>query len=44
MHEIHRICKKDDILKIRVPFYSSLGAFDNPTHIGFFYTVYFLFF
>ena len=36
MHEIHRVCKKNAIIKIRTPFYSSWGQFNDPTHIRFF--------
>jgi len=36
MHEIWRICKKDSIIKIKVPFYSSWGQFNDPTHVRFF--------
>ncbi len=36
MHELHRICKEGAILKFVVPFYASLGAFDDPTHARFF--------
>ena len=36
MKEIHRICKNDSIMKIRVPFYNSPGAYTDPTHVRFF--------
>lgn len=36
MHEIYRICKKDAIIKIKVPFYSSWGQYNDPTHMRFF--------
>ena len=36
MHELHRICKEGAILKFVVPFYASMGAFDDPTHVRFF--------
>jgi hypothetical protein len=36
MHELHRICKKDTILRIKTPFYSAWGQFNDPTHVRFF--------
>ena len=36
MHELHRICKPGAILNFTVPFYASMGAFDDPTHVRFF--------
>ena len=36
MHELHRVCKKGAIIKIKVPFYSAWGQFNNPTHVRFF--------
>lgn len=36
MHELHRICVKESLLKFKVPFYASVGAFDDPTHVRFF--------
>ncbi len=36
MHELHRICKKDAKIEILVPFYSSWGQFNDPTHVRFF--------
>ena len=36
MHEIHRICKKGSAIKIKTPFYSSWGHFNDPTHVRFF--------
>ena len=36
MNEIHRILKKDGILVIKVPYWSSEGAFRDPTHVRFF--------
>ena len=36
MHELHRICKKDAQIKIRTPFYSAWGQFNDPTHVRFF--------
>jgi len=36
MHEFHRICKPGAIIKIKTPFYSSWGQFNDPTHVRFF--------
>ncbi|MBS3078626.1 methyltransferase domain-containing protein [Candidatus Pacearchaeota archaeon] len=36
MEEIHRICKNNAIIEIRVPHFASLGAFKDPTHRIFF--------
>ena len=36
MHEFHRICKPGAIIKIKAPFYSSWGQFNDPTHVRFF--------
>ena len=36
MHEFNRVCKKGAKLDIKVPFYSSWGQFNDPTHIRFF--------
>ena len=36
MEEIHRICKDKAIVDIRVPHFSSLGAYIDPTHKIFF--------
>ncbi len=36
MIEMHRICKHNTIIKIRVPFYTHFGAFMDPTHKRFF--------
>ena len=36
MHEIYRISKKGAVIKIKVPFYSSWGQFNDPTHVRFF--------
>ena len=33
LEELHRIMKKDGILHIRTPHFSSKGAFTDPTHI-----------
>ena len=36
MHELHRISKNNSILKIKTPFYSAWGQFNDPTHVRFF--------
>ena len=36
MHEFHRVCKKEVLIHIKVPFYSSWGQFNDPTHVRFF--------
>ena len=36
MHEMHRVCKRGALIKIRVPFYSAWGQFNDPTHVRFF--------
>jgi hypothetical protein len=36
MHELWRICQNHSIIKIKVPFYSSWGQFNDPTHVRFF--------
>ncbi len=36
MEELHRICKKDAIIKIKVPYFASASAFQDPQHIRFF--------
>lgn len=36
MKEIHRVCKKGAILKFKVPFYLSSGAFTDASHCRFF--------
>lgn len=36
MKELHRIMKKKGLLKIKVPHYSQIGAFSDPTHKRFF--------
>ena len=36
MHEIHRICKNGAIIKIKTPFYSAWGQYNDPTHVRFF--------
>jgi len=36
MHELHRVCKNNAIIKIKTPFYSAWGQFNDPTHVRFF--------
>ena len=36
IHELHRIGAPGALLFIRVPFYSSWGQFNDPTHVRFF--------
>jgi len=36
MQEFYRICKNKAIIKIKVPFYSSWGQYNDPTHVRFF--------
>jgi predicted SAM-dependent methyltransferase len=36
MHELHRVCKNDARIVVRVPFYASWGQFNDPTHVRFF--------
>lgn len=36
MHEFWRISKKDSLIKLKTPFYSSWGQFNDPTHVRFF--------
>jgi SAM-dependent methyltransferase len=36
IQEIWRICKKDAIIKIIVPYYNSYYAYADPTHVNFF--------
>jgi hypothetical protein len=36
MHDLWRICKKGATIKIKVPFYSAWGQFNDPTHVRFF--------
>lgn len=36
MHDLWRICKPDALLKVRVPFYTAWGQFNDPTHVRFF--------
>lgn len=36
MHEFHRICRKSSRIKIKTPFYSAWGQYNDPTHVRFF--------
>ena len=36
MHEFHRICKRNSSIKIKTPFYSAWGQYNDPTHVRFF--------
>jgi len=36
IHDFHRICKKGALIKIKTPFYSSWGQYNDPTHVRFF--------
>lgn len=36
MHELYRVCKKNAVIYIKTPFYSSWGQFNDPTHLRFF--------
>lgn len=36
MNELHRVCKDGAMIKGKVPFYASVGAFQDPTHVRFF--------
>ncbi len=36
MHELHRVCKKNAIIKIKTPFFSAWGQYNDPTHVRFF--------
>ena len=36
INDMHRICRKNAIIKIRTPFYSAWGQFNDPTHVRFF--------
>lgn len=36
MHEFRRICKKGARIRIKTPFYSTWGQFNDPTHVRFF--------
>jgi len=36
MHDLWRICKNKTKIKIKTPFYSAWGQFNDPTHVRFF--------
>jgi hypothetical protein len=36
MHDLHRICKKAALIKVKTPFYSAWGQYNDPTHVRFF--------
>lgn len=36
MEEIYRVCKNRAIVRIKVPYFKSVGAFKDPTHHSFF--------
>jgi SAM-dependent methyltransferase len=36
MEEIYRVCRAGAIIKIKVPYFKSIGAFKDPTHRRFF--------
>jgi len=36
MHEIRRVCKKNALTKIKTPFFSAWGQYNDPTHVRFF--------
>jgi hypothetical protein len=36
MHELHRICKNKAKIKIKTPFFSAWGQYNDPTHVRFF--------
>ena len=36
MHELHRVSQSGAVIKIKTPFYSSWGQFNDPTHVRFF--------
>ena len=36
MNELYRVCKNGAIIKIKVPYFKSIGAFKDPTHVSFF--------
>lgn len=36
MHEFYRVCKNKSKIKIKTPFYSEWGQFNDPTHVRFF--------
>lgn len=36
MKEIYRVCQPNALVKIKVPYFKSIGAFKDPTHKSFF--------
>ncbi len=36
MEEIYRVCCNGAIVKIKVPYFKSIGAFKDPSHVSFF--------
>lgn len=36
MEEIYRVCRNNALVKIKVPYFKSIGAFKDPTHRQFF--------
>ena len=36
MKDLHRICKKNALIKLKVPFYNSCEQYSDPTHVRFF--------
>ncbi|MFA5953759.1 MAG: methyltransferase domain-containing protein [Candidatus Pacearchaeota archaeon] len=36
MHDLRRISKKGTLIKIKTPFYSAWGQYNDPTHVRFF--------
>lgn len=36
MHELYRVCQHGAVIKIKVPYFKSIGAFKDPTHVSFF--------
>ena len=35
MEDLHRVCKKDAVIKIKAPYFASTSAFSDPTHVRF---------
>jgi len=44
MEEIYRVCKPGALVYIKVPYFTSRGAFGDPTHVRFFTEETFLYF
>lgn len=36
MEELYRVCAPQAVIRIKVPYYTSIGSFKDPTHIRFF--------